>query len=131
MQEGAEAEQAAIPPRRLRISIGRAGGYEELRLLHDDPPTPGPGEVLVEAAGVGVNYADVCVRMGLYASAARYVGWPITPGPPSSSPRLSAHSSSFFFLLWFGLLCSGDRFVCSGFEVRLFCVHTHTHKGSV
>jgi len=29
---------------------------------------------------MGVNYADCVVRMGLYASAKKYVGWPITPG---------------------------------------------------
>jgi NADPH:quinone reductase-like Zn-dependent oxidoreductase len=29
---------------------------------------------------VGVNYADVCVRWGVYESAKKYVGWPITPG---------------------------------------------------
>ncbi len=28
----------------------------------------------------GVNYADVCVRWGLYSSAKKFVGWPITPG---------------------------------------------------
>jgi hypothetical protein len=27
-----------------------------------------------------VNYADVCVRWGVYESAKKYVGWPITPG---------------------------------------------------
>ncbi len=32
----------------------------------------------VEAAGV--NFADCIVRLGLYASAKEYVGWPITPG---------------------------------------------------
>lgn len=31
-------------------------------------------------AFAGVNYADCVVRMGLYESAKRYVGWPITPG---------------------------------------------------
>jgi hypothetical protein len=27
-----------------------------------------------------VNYADVCIRWGLYESALKYVGWPIIPG---------------------------------------------------
>jgi NADPH:quinone reductase-like Zn-dependent oxidoreductase len=43
-------------------------------------PEPGPGEVLVAVAAVGVNYADCMVRMGLYQSAKEYVGWPICPG---------------------------------------------------
>ena len=42
--------------------------------------TPGEGEVLVRTDAVGVNFADVVVRMGLYESARKYVGWPITPG---------------------------------------------------
>jgi NADPH:quinone reductase-like Zn-dependent oxidoreductase len=29
---------------------------------------------------IGVNFADLVVRMGLYKSAREYVGWPITPG---------------------------------------------------
>lgn len=27
-----------------------------------------------------INYADICIRWGLYESALRYVGWPIIPG---------------------------------------------------
>ena len=42
--------------------------------------TPGPGEIVIDVEATGVNYADVIVRMGLYASAKEYVGWPITPG---------------------------------------------------
>ena len=34
----------------------------------------------MRARAIGVNYADCVVRMGLYASAKTYVGWPITPG---------------------------------------------------
>lgn len=43
-------------------------------------PSPGNGQVVVETSAVGVNYADCVVRMGLYASAKKYIGWPITPG---------------------------------------------------
>ena len=28
----------------------------------------------------GLNYADCCIRWGLYESAKKFVGWPITPG---------------------------------------------------
>ena len=65
-------------PRRVRIA--RAGAHEQLRIEPFDPTAPGPGEVAITARAAGVNYADVVVRMGLYASARRYVGWPITPG---------------------------------------------------
>ncbi|HET6280069.1 MAG TPA: medium chain dehydrogenase/reductase family protein [Polyangia bacterium] len=34
-------------------------------------PTPGPGQVRVRAAAVGVNFADVMARMGLYPDAPR------------------------------------------------------------
>jgi len=36
--------------------------------------------VLVSVHVAGVNYADCMVRMGLYSSAKKYVGWPVTPG---------------------------------------------------
>ncbi len=35
---------------------------------------------LVEIDYFSVNYADVCIRWGLYESALRFVGWPIVPG---------------------------------------------------
>jgi NADPH:quinone reductase-like Zn-dependent oxidoreductase len=38
------------------------------------------GQVRVNVRSAGVNFADCVVRMGLYESAAKYVGWPITPG---------------------------------------------------
>lgn len=63
-----------------KVVIHRPGGYARLRIETHPDPAPGPDEVLVETEAVGVNYADCVVRMGLYASARRYVGWPITPG---------------------------------------------------
>lgn len=36
--------------------------------------------VQVKTHACGVNYADVCIRWGLYSSAKEYVGLPITPG---------------------------------------------------
>lgn len=62
------------------IVIPRAGSYDQLRLeTRPSPPVP-PGHVRVAVTACGVNYADCIVRMGLYASAKEYVGWPITPG---------------------------------------------------
>lgn len=63
-----------------KIVIPGPGAYDKLLLQEAPTPTPGPGEVLVETRAIGVNYADCVVRMGLYASARKYVGWPITPG---------------------------------------------------
>jgi NADPH:quinone reductase-like Zn-dependent oxidoreductase len=63
-----------------KVVIHRAGGYDRLAVEAHPDPTPGPGEVLVRTEAVGVNYADCIIRMGLYESAKKYVGWPITPG---------------------------------------------------
>ena len=62
------------------VVIHRAGAYDQLTVapLTLDPVPPGHLRIAVRAAGV--NYADVVVRMGLYSSAKKYVGWPITPG---------------------------------------------------
>lgn len=62
------------------VRIAKAGGHDQLRIVELPRPEPGRGEVRVKTRAVGVNYADCIVRMGLYASARDYVGWPITPG---------------------------------------------------
>lgn len=63
-----------------KVVIPRAGGYDRLKLETLPDPTPAPDEVVVTTEAIGVNYADCVIRMGLYASAKEYVGWPITPG---------------------------------------------------
>lgn len=63
-----------------RISIARPGGYRQLRLTVAPDLEPAAGEVVVATRAAAVNYADCMVRMGLYGSARKYVGWPITPG---------------------------------------------------
>lgn len=63
-----------------KIVIHKPGGYDVLRLEEHPDPKPGPGEVRIRTQAIGVNYADCIVRWGLYESAKKYVGWPITPG---------------------------------------------------
>ncbi len=63
-----------------KIVIHSAGGYDKLKLEEHPDLKPAKGQVLVEVSHTGVNYADVCVRWGVYESAKKYVGWPITPG---------------------------------------------------
>jgi NADPH:quinone reductase-like Zn-dependent oxidoreductase len=63
-----------------KVVIHKAGGYEQLKLETHPVPKPGDREVLIRTEAVGVNYADICVRWGVYESARRFVGWPITPG---------------------------------------------------
>ena len=63
-----------------KIIIHKPGGYEQLCIEKHPDLTPCPGEVLIEVEAIGINYADCVTRMGLYASARQYVGYPITPG---------------------------------------------------
>jgi NADPH:quinone reductase-like Zn-dependent oxidoreductase len=62
------------------VRVHSPGGYDRLSLETAPDPAPGPGEVAVDVEASGVNFADCIVRLGLYASAKVYVGWPITPG---------------------------------------------------
>jgi len=64
----------------LAIQVKKTGGPEVLGVVELKKPAPGPGQALIRVEAIGVNYADCIVRMGLYASAKEYVGWPITPG---------------------------------------------------
>jgi NADPH:quinone reductase-like Zn-dependent oxidoreductase len=63
-----------------KVVIHSAGSYDRLKLETSKLPAPGADEVTIDVHAAGVNYADVIVRMGLYASAKELVGWPITPG---------------------------------------------------
>ncbi|MXQ12224.1 synaptic vesicle VAT-1 family membrane protein [Microvirga makkahensis] len=63
-----------------KVVIHKAGGYEQLTLETHPVPEPGDRQVLIRTEAVGVNYADICVRWGVYEAARRFVGWPITPG---------------------------------------------------
>ncbi|HEY3496567.1 MAG TPA: medium chain dehydrogenase/reductase family protein [Polyangiaceae bacterium] len=63
-----------------KVLVRRPGNVSRLELESAPDPEPAPGEVLVEVRAAGVNFADLVVRMGLYGSAKKYVGWPITPG---------------------------------------------------
>ncbi len=81
---------ATAPPRRVEIS--RAGSYDKMKVVPFTPPAPGPDDVVVETEAIGVNYADVMVRMGLYATA-RQFGWPMTPGFESAG-RVAAVGSN-------------------------------------
>ncbi len=63
-----------------KVVIAKAGGYDRLQIKSAAIPRPDRGQVLVEVHAIGVNFADTVIRMGLYASAKEYVGWPITPG---------------------------------------------------
>ena len=64
-----------------RVLVEAPGGYDRLSFVTEPDPEPkGADDVALRVHAIGVNYADCIVRMGLYASAKKYVGWPITPG---------------------------------------------------
>jgi NADPH:quinone reductase-like Zn-dependent oxidoreductase len=63
-----------------KVVIHRPGGYQQLTIEQHPDLHPGANDVIVSVAAIGVNFADCVTRMGLYASARHYVGYPITPG---------------------------------------------------
>lgn len=48
------------------IEVAETGGPEVLRHVEIPTPEPGPGEVLIAADAIGVNYIDTYFRSGLY-----------------------------------------------------------------
>ena len=48
------------------IRISRSGGTDVLEPVELPTPSPGPGEVLVKATAIGVNYFDTMIRTGRY-----------------------------------------------------------------
>jgi NADPH:quinone reductase-like Zn-dependent oxidoreductase len=63
-----------------KIVIHRPGGFNSLKIESFPDPVASDDEIVVEVKAIGVNYADCVIRMGFYASAKEYIGWPITPG---------------------------------------------------
>jgi len=63
---------------RKRIIIQKPGSYNTFRFDNTPLEDPGPGEIQVEVKACGVNFADVCVRLGIYAAAKG--SYPICPG---------------------------------------------------
>lgn len=62
------------------IYVSEFGGPEQLKLVDQDTPEPGAGEVLVEVAAAGINFADLLARQGIYPpvpSAPFYPGFEI------------------------------------------------------
>ncbi len=55
------------------VAVYRQGGPEVLTPTEWAAPVPGPGEVLLDVAAIGVNYHDVYERSGLYPRELPYV----------------------------------------------------------
>jgi len=52
-----------------QVWITKAGGPEVLEVREADDPAPSEGEVRIRVHGVGVNFADIMARLGLYPDA--------------------------------------------------------------
>jgi NADPH2:quinone reductase len=46
------------------VEVAETGGPEVLRYVEKPVPSPGPGEVLIQADAIGVNYIDIYFRSG-------------------------------------------------------------------
>jgi len=94
-----------------KMQITKPGGYDVMQMapgtcsdaMLDEKNAEYAGDVdrsrtvTVAVHAAGVNYADVCIRWGLYKSAKDYVGYPITPGFEFAGEVLeSSHSKGPF-----------------------------------
>ena len=55
------------------VEVAETGGPEVLRYVEKPVPSPGPGEVLIQADAIGVNYIDIYFRSGSYPRQLPYV----------------------------------------------------------
>jgi NADPH:quinone reductase-like Zn-dependent oxidoreductase len=60
-----------------RVVVDHYGGPEVLRVVDDDVPRPGPGEVRVRVLAAGVSFTDSQLRAGTYLGVPKP---PFTPG---------------------------------------------------
>ena len=60
-----------------RVVVDHFGGPEVLRVVEDDVPQPGPGEVRVRVLAAGVSFTDAMLRAGTYLGVPKP---PFTPG---------------------------------------------------
>jgi hypothetical protein len=60
-----------------RVVVDRFGGPEVVRVVEDDDPRPGPGEVRVRVLASGVSFTDALLRAGAYLGGPKP---PFTPG---------------------------------------------------
>jgi len=75
------------------VVVERTGGPEVLTLGERDVSQPGPGEVLVQVAAVGVNYMDIYQRQGIGAYRAEL---PFVPGSEGAGRVIAAGSGGGF-----------------------------------
>lgn len=85
------------------IRIHETGGPEVMHLEEVEKPTPQAGEVLIQVAAVGINYADLAQRQGTYLTRTRVpmipglevAGTVIELGPGVTSPTVGTRVAAF------------------------------------
>jgi NADPH2:quinone reductase len=65
-----------VPGQARAVRIHGAGDVDVLKIENFEPPTPGPGEILIKVAAAGLNRADCLQRRGFY------------PAPPGTVPDI-------------------------------------------
>ncbi len=68
---------SATQERMKRVVVDHFGGPEVLRVVEEDVPQPGPGEVRVRVLAAGVSFTDALIRAGTYLGGPKP---PFTPG---------------------------------------------------
>tara|TARA_R110000868_G_scaffold117600_15_gene312584 strand:+ start:84857 stop:85882 length:1026 start_codon:yes stop_codon:yes gene_type:complete len=95
-----------------KVVIHSPGGYDKLCLEEHPAPEMKKDSVRVKVAFAGINYADITVRWGIYESAKKFIGWPITPGFEFSGVVMESDNDQFksgdevFGITLFGGYCS-------------------------
>lgn len=85
------------------IRIHETGGPEVMRLEEIEKPTPQAGEVLIQVAAAGVNYADLAQRQGVYLTRTRVpttlglevAGTVVELGPGVTTPAVGTRVAAF------------------------------------
>jgi CP family cyanate transporter-like MFS transporter len=89
----------------MRVVVGeRHGGPDVLRVTERESPRPGPGEVVVDVAAIGVNYMDIYQREGIGSYRAEP---PFVPGGEGAGTVTAVGADA-------GGLAAGDRVAWAG-----------------
>ena len=77
------------------VRVPKFGPPEVLEYVEQPDPEPGPGEIRTAVQAVGINFADITARMGLYPDSGKPqgVGIALRRSSISSHSRLASSDS--------------------------------------
>lgn len=76
-EKGRRPDDAGTAVRNRRIVVPRFGGPDLMKVVEEEIPEPGPGEVRVRIVVAGIGFPDVVIREGTYPGGPKP---PFTPG---------------------------------------------------